>query len=68
MPSALLVPGLVFDVAGYRIGFGKGYYDQYISQARSINSNNIAIGVCFDIQLRNFVPRELHDQKKWTIL
>ncbi|SPR06861.1 5-formyltetrahydrofolate cyclo-ligase [Orientia tsutsugamushi] len=63
MPSALLVPGLVFDVAGYRIGFGKGYYDQYISQARSINSNNIAIGVCFDIQLRNFVPRELHDQK-----
>ena len=26
----VLVPLLVFDEAGYRVGFGKGYYDRYL--------------------------------------
>ncbi|MCA1904735.1 MAG: 5-formyltetrahydrofolate cyclo-ligase [Cyanobacteria bacterium KgW148] len=27
-----LVPGLVFDRRGYRLGFGKGYYDRFLAQ------------------------------------
>ncbi|GAA2900575.1 5-formyltetrahydrofolate cyclo-ligase [Enterococcus pseudoavium] len=27
----LLVPGLVYNQAGYRIGFGGGYYDRYLA-------------------------------------
>ena len=27
-----LVPGLSFDLYGYRLGFGKGYYDRFLEQ------------------------------------
>lgn len=30
----VLVPMLVCDVAGNRVGFGKGYYDRYLSRCR----------------------------------
>ena len=30
----IFVPLLAFDKQGYRIGFGKGYYDRYLAQCR----------------------------------
>ncbi len=36
-----LVPGIAFDVFGYRIGYGKGYYDRFLPQFCGVT-----LGIC----------------------
>ncbi len=45
-PDVVFVPGVAFDKSGGRIGYGKGYYDRFLSCV-----NTLKIGVCFDEQL-----------------
>ncbi|WP_243290559.1 5-formyltetrahydrofolate cyclo-ligase [Bacillus sp. FJAT-47783] len=52
----IIVPGIVFDVSGYRIGYGGGYYDRYLE-----NFKNRTISLAFSLQVIPFVPREDHD-------
>lgn len=40
----VFVPLLVFDERGYRVGYGKGYYDRYLPRCRP---NLLKIGFCF---------------------
>lgn len=40
----VLVPLLAFDTDGYRVGYGKGYYDKFLSQCRE---DVIKIGLSF---------------------
>lgn len=54
----VLVPGVVFNRHGQRIGRGRGYYDRYLSKSRAQRW-----GVAFDFQLMDEVWRsELWDQ------
>lgn len=46
--EAVIVPGLVFDVHGYRLGYGKGYYDRFL---RSLSPQVFACGVCYEFQV-----------------
>lgn len=43
----LLVPGVAFSLKMYRIGYGQGFYDRYLSTHKNIK----AIGVCYDFQI-----------------
>lgn len=56
VPQVVLVPGLVFTERGERLGRGKGYYDKYLNPYRGIK-----IGICFSIQLEDYLPIEKHD-------
>lgn len=47
-----IVPGVAFDLFGYRIGYGGGYYDRYLTQKRQ---DAIAIGVGYDFQLHHSI-------------
>lgn len=62
-PSAdalVLVPGVVFDAAGGRVGRGKGYYDRALSADGW--GDAVTVGVCFAVQVVERVPREEHDR------
>lgn len=53
----IIVPGVAFDRQGNRLGRGKGYYDRFLCQHRSVKK----IGICFDFQLIDSVPVEEND-------
>lgn len=55
----IIVPAIAFDVFGNRIGYGKGYFDKFLSD--SIFAK--IVGVCFDFQILKDLPYELHDKK-----
>ena len=37
----IFIPGLAFDKRGYRLGYGGGYYDQYLSD---FNGKKVGLG------------------------
>lgn len=54
--DAVIVPGLAFDRSGGRTGFGKGYYDRLLQDARAVK-----IGLCYQFQVIDYVPVRKHD-------
>jgi len=60
VPKVIIVPGLAFSIKGYRLGFGRGHYDQYLKKH---HQSYIKIGVCFDDYLHEYIPNEAHDIK-----
>ncbi|OIJ16095.1 5-formyltetrahydrofolate cyclo-ligase [Anaerobacillus arseniciselenatis] len=52
----LVVPGLIFDQRGYRIGFGGGYYDRYLKEYV-----NNTVSLAFNFQLLDEIPKEEFD-------
>ncbi len=51
-----LVPGVVFDSNGSRLGRGKGVYDRLLGK-----SGGIRIGIFYQCQENTLVPAEAHD-------
>lgn len=61
-PDIVFVPLLAFDPKGYRIGYGKAYYDGGIARLRA-KKKIVAVGLAFDEQYVDHVPVEPHDQR-----
>jgi 5-formyltetrahydrofolate cyclo-ligase len=55
----VLVPLLVFDKHGIRVGYGKGYYDKFLATCKGDCKK---VGVSFFDALEE-IPREAHDVK-----
>lgn len=61
----VIVPGVVFDIYGNRIGFGAGYYDRFLESEKQL----FKIGLCFYEQLMDYkLPVEKHDVKMDLII
>lgn len=50
----VIVPGIAFDKDGYRLGYGKGYYDRFLSDI-----NPYKLGIC---KKELFVEKLPHDE------
>ncbi len=57
--DAVIIPIVAFDVFGMRLGYGKGFYDKFLSQ---IPTKVRRIGLAFSIQQVGKIPRFSHDQ------
>jgi 5-formyltetrahydrofolate cyclo-ligase len=66
-PTVLLVPMLAFDRAGFRLGYGAGFYDRTLDRLRG-HGPVLAVGVAYADQEMAAVPRDDHDEPlDWLI-
>ena len=67
-PDLIFTPCLAYDLNGYRLGYGGGYYDKTISYLSSINHRFITIGFAYDDQKVDKVISDQFDKKLNYIL
>lgn len=57
--QVVLVPGIAWNLQGYRIGYGGGYYDRTIN---SIRSRVLTIGLAYEFQIILRIPTTRYDR------
>ena len=63
-PDLIIVPLLAFDKNGYRLGYGKGYYDKFYEK----NKNIPYIGFGYSFQHIDILPTHKYDLRLNTII
>ncbi len=64
IPDLILVPVVAFDKKGYRLGYGKGFYDKFFEK----NKNLFYLGYGYEFQEVNELPSENYDMICNTII
>ena len=59
----ILTPGLAFDRAGGRIGYGAGCFDRFLPKCRGL-----VAGLAFEMQMVEKVPMEAHDFRMHRVI
>ena len=52
-----IVPGLCFDMSGYRLGFGRGYYDRFLERF-----SGTTVGLCYSKCIEHQLPTSRYDK------
>ncbi len=66
-PDVVLVPLLAFDAAGYRLGYGGGFYDRTLQRLRAIKPV-VAVGIAYDELKVDAVPHQSYDERlDWVL-
>jgi 5,10-methenyltetrahydrofolate synthetase len=64
-PDLILLPLNGFDAAGYRLGYGGGYFDRTLA---ACSPKPLAVGVGFEINRLETIRPESHDQRlDWIV-
>jgi 5-formyltetrahydrofolate cyclo-ligase len=64
-PDLILLPLNGFDGAGYRLGYGGGYFDRTLA---ALSPRPLAVGVGFEINRIDSIRPEAHDQRlDWIV-
>lgn len=53
-----IVPALVFDTDGYRLGYGGGYYDRFLSKF-----GGETVGLCYNECVKQSLPHGKYDRR-----
>ncbi len=65
VPDLILMPLNGFDAAGYRLGYGGGYFDRTLA---ALAPRPLAVGVGFEINRLASIRPESHDQRlDWIV-
>ena len=62
--ALVLMPGLAFDPAGHRIGYGGGFYDKFLAA----EPNHPTLALCYEFQMLPVLDTEEHDIPVDTVL
>ena len=60
--DVILLPLLAFDERGYRLGYGKGFYDRFLHRLSQQGRNVCRIGLSFSFQMVDEVPADQWDE------
>ncbi len=67
IPDILLVPLVAFDLSGFRLGYGGGFYDRTLAGLRAKRSC-LAVGIAYSAQEYDTLPHDVYDQPlDWVV-
>ena len=67
-PDVILAPMLAFDSAGWRLGYGGGFYDRTLAVLRGAGHHLSAIGIAYDGQKLDKIPVGPYDMPLDAVL